>query len=345
MKNLYGVVVISLYCATANAALNELSGAWAGSIGGSSIAVCFNESEELKGVYYSDEFKAPIRLIAIDDVFSAKDKKIETLSGTKRSVTHLLVRYENTLAKTEQVVSLKRVNNSALYDSCSSVAFAGKLATSRSMPTIEYQGHVYNYYKKNGVPLFSLTEKNAVTDKINKDIYELIHPLKTIKAFELELKPSLGSNGSIETSEASITPQFWSSDYLSLNFNQWSVDTGRSGVSWASHTWDLKTGDRVDPWAWVNTKYLWKTPYSGTVKLPKKLTNLLYAITDNLKNCPALDSYDTYEMVITRQGLLVSSPATGNDCDKEWNLTWAQLYPILTPEGKIAAAKMSGSNK
>lgn len=34
MKNLYGVVVISLYCATANAALNELSGAWAGSIGG-----------------------------------------------------------------------------------------------------------------------------------------------------------------------------------------------------------------------------------------------------------------------------------------------------------------------
>lgn len=34
MKNLYGVVVISLYCATANAGLNELSGAWAGSIGG-----------------------------------------------------------------------------------------------------------------------------------------------------------------------------------------------------------------------------------------------------------------------------------------------------------------------
>lgn len=345
MKKLYLVVVISLYSGITNAGLNELSGVWVGSIWGASITVCFKESEGLMGVYYYDEFKTPTRLVAIDDVFSAKKEGIEIWRVTKKSENRLLVNYENTLAKTEEIVSLKRASNSTLHDSCSSIAFTGNLANSNSMRAIEYQGHVYNCYEKNGMPLFSLPGKSVAVEKINRDIYSLIHTKEAINEFELEQKSSLGNNGSIEMSETSITPQFWSNDYLSLNFNQWPVDTGRSGVSWASHTWDLKTGNSVDPWTWVNARYLWETPFSGTVELPKKLTMLLYAITDNLNNCPALDSYDTYDMVITNQGLLISSPANGNECDKEWSLTWDQLYPILTPEGKVAAAKISSSRK
>lgn len=330
--------VIALVCTPLLASAADLAGVWTGTLGKSAITACFNGAEGEHGSYYYQRILSPIQLTQASDNapwvetgntgFWKLDKpQGDTLAGA----------WSKTRGAQSLPLALQRVGSAT--DDCGSDTYnapmeAGPLPISTEKKT--FGEHRYRLKTQGARVTLTLEGDGAAIQKINQQLAALAINDDDQADYFQERRQYLGRNGSALTSEIMVEPTYWSSHFITVKFYRWTAGTGARGISWGLHSWNLHTGERVDPWAWLGGRQEWYDAYSGHLTLPPTFSAWLARQTTTDEGCPAVTSYTTFDLSFNTQGLHLSTPANGDGCDNDLSFTWEQLEPVLTEQGKAA---------
>lgn len=314
----------------------DLAGVWQGTLGKTPITACFNAAPDTGGSYYYQRFLAPIQLAQekAGEPWAEEGKtgfwqldapQGDTLTGT----------WSKAAGGTPLPLTLTRAST----EGCGSDAYNAPMETAPLPAKVEkktFGEHPYQVKTQGAQVTFKLEGDSPAIKKINQQLARLAVSLEGQTAFFSERREYLGRSGSANTSEITVDPTYWSSQWITLKFYRWTAGFGRNGISWGLHTWNLQTGESVDPWTWLGGRQEWYDPYSGEVKLSPTFSAWLEKQTTVDEGCPAVTSYSTFDLSFNTQGLQLSTPATGDGCDNELSFTWDQLAPVLSAQGKAA---------
>ncbi|NVZ71510.1 hypothetical protein [Pseudomonas costantinii] len=330
------LAVIALACAPLLANAADLAGVWKGTLGKSAITACFNGAHGSNGSYYYQRILTPIQLTQANasepwaeegntGFWQLDEPQGDTLTGT----------WSKTLGGKSLVLTLNRAD----ADSCASDTYNNPLEAVPPPVTVEkktFSEHPYQVQTQGGQVILKLEGEGPSIAKINRDLAQLAVSPEGQADFYRERRNALDQSGGTSTSEITVEPFYWSSQWITVRFYRWTAGYGRGGISWGLHSWNLQTGESVDPWTWLGGHQEWYDAYSGHLKLPAKFSMWLAKQTTTDEGCPAVAHYSTFDLSFNTQGLQLSTPATGDGCDNDLNFTWEQLEPVLTEQGKAA---------
>lgn len=332
------VAAIALACTPLLANAADLAGVWTGTLGKSAITACFNGADGEHGSYYYQRILTPIQLTQASDSapwVEEGDTGFWTLDN--RSGDTLAGAWRKTQGGKPLPITLKRVGTP--NDGCGSDAYNAALeAASLPVKTQEksFGGHRYVLKTQGARVTLKLEGDGPAVQKINRQLAALAVNDDDQADYLRERREYLGRNGSALTSEITVEPTYWSSQWITVKFYRWTAGMGARGISWGQHSWNLQTGEAVDPWTWLGGHQQWYDAYSGEVKLSTPFKTWLAKQTTTDEGCPAINSYSTFDLSFNTQGLQLSTPANGDGCDNELSFTWEQLAAVLTAEGKAA---------
>lgn len=330
--------VIALACAPLFANAADLAGVWKGKLGNSPITACFNGTEGKHGSYYYQRILTPIQLTR------ASDKRAWTEEGNtgfwtlnKPQDDVLTGSWLKIEGGKSLPLTLQRIGSPT--DNCGSDAYntpmeAAPLPVKTDKKT--FGGNPYRLNTQGAQVTLKLEGDSPAIQKINRDLAGLAINNGDQADYFRERREYLGRNGSPDTSDITVEPTYWSSQWITVRFYRWTAGYGASGISWGLHSWNLQTGESVDPWTWLGGNQEWNNAYSGHLKLPAKFRTWLAKQTTTDEGCSAVTSYSTFHLSFNTQGMLLSTPAKGDGCDNDLNFTWEQLEPVLTAQGKAA---------
>jgi hypothetical protein len=334
------LAVLALACAPLLVSAADLAGVWKGTLGQSSITACFNGAHGANGSYYYQRILTPIQLTQANasepwaeegntGFWQLDEPQGDTLTGT----------WSKTLGGKSLALALKRADS----DSCASDTYNNPLEAVPPAVTVEkktFGEHAYQVKTQGGQVTLKLEGDGPAIEKINRDLARLAISPEGQADFYRERRNALDQSGSTSTSEITVEPFHWSSQWITVRFYRWTAGYGRGGISWGLHSWNLQTGDSVDPWTWLGGREEWDSPYSGQIKLPSAFSRWLAKQAPTDEGCPAINSYSSFDLSFTTQGLQLSTPATGDGCDNDLSFTWEQLEPVLTAQGKAAVPSL-----
>jgi len=318
-------------------AQTRLQGVWQGQLGSSAITVCFNPADSgANGSYYYNRYLTPIQLSS----FSVPGEwKEEEKNGVTTGIWNIDTSSETAITGTWRSpkdgtvlpVALQRVEPSEASKNCGSDAFVKSLESTNGVTTIEKlseNGHPYSVTTRAGQKTLALVENNsAATRKINQAIAKIAHDPEGVKTFNQERRQSLAAYARPDTSEISVRPVYWSAHWITIQFYHWQVGYGRGGIGWVFHTWNLDTGEEVDPWSWIGSH--------------SKLDAWMKAHTQISPECSEQEAgHGALELTFNETGITLAEPATGSYCDLEFFLSWQDLKPMLSAKGKAAFASL-----
>ncbi|WP_095162807.1 hypothetical protein [Pseudomonas sp. Irchel 3F5] len=332
------LAVLTLACAAgcANAAPPELTGVWQGTLGKTPITACFNAAPDSNGSYYYQRFLTPIQLTqeraserwAEDGrtgFWQLDAPRGDTLSGT----------WSKAPGGTPLPLALTRSS----AEGCGGDAYNAPMEAVPLPVKVEkktFGEHAYHVTTQGAQVTLKLAGDGPAIHKINQQLARLAVSPEGPQAFFNERRDFLGMSGSAATSEISVMPTYWSSQWITVRFYRWSAGFGRSGISWGLHTWNLQTGESVDPWTWIGTRFEWYSPFSGHVSLPKKFASWLQTQATADSECPDVASYGSYDLSFDTQGMRLANKPIGNGCDVDMTFSWNQLQPLLSTQGRAA---------
>ncbi|ASV35002.1 hypothetical protein CI807_02015 [Pseudomonas sp. NS1(2017)] len=330
------LAALALACTPLLATAADLAGVWTGTLGKSAITVCFNGAHGANGSYYYQRILTPIQLTQANasepwveegqtGFWQLDDPQGDTLTGT----------WSKAIGGKSLALMLKRADT----DSCASDTYNNPLEATPPAVKVEkktFAEHAYQVKTQGGQVILKLEGDGEAIDKINRDLARMAINPDGQTDFYRERRNSLDQSGSTSTSEITVEPFYWSSHWITVRFYRWSAGYGRGRISWGLHSWNLQTGEKVDPWTWLGGHEQWDTPYSGQVKLPAAFSTWLAKQTTTDEGCPAVTSYSSFDLSFNTQGLQLSTPAQGDGCDNELSFTWEQLQPVLSPQGQAA---------
>ncbi|NWD67073.1 hypothetical protein HX870_05620 [Pseudomonas gingeri] len=321
----------AISASTASQAQTALQGVWQGQLGSSAITACFNpQANGDGGSYYYNRHRVPIPLSATsvpgawnehtEDGQSTGTWNIDTSSDAAIKGT-----WHSPKDATALPIVLQRVEPSEASTDCGSDAYVNSLEATNGMTTIEKgstNGHAYTVATKAGQKTLSVVGNNdSATRKINKAIAKIAYDPKGVETFNRERRESLTDFAKPFTSEISVKPTYWTTHWVTVQFYHWEKGYGRSGISWTYHTWNLDTGDEVDPWSWIGSQ--------------EKLNAWLKAHTELGPEC-ADSEHGPLELTFDAKGINLAEAATGRDCDLDYSLSWLDVKPMLSAKGKAA---------
>ncbi|MDD2046606.1 hypothetical protein [Pseudomonas putida] len=336
------LAALTLACATgyANAAPIDLAGVWQGTLGKTAITACFNAAPDSNGSYYYQRFLTPIQLTrekasepwAEDGntgFWQLDAPQGDTLTGT----------WSKAAGATPLPLMLTRTS----AEGCGGDAYNAPMEAAPLPVKVEKKAfgeHAYQVRTQGAQVTLKLEGDSPAIRKINQQLAHLAASPEGQAMFFAERRDFLGRSGAAYTSEISVDPTYWSSQWLTVRFYRWAAGFGRGGISWGFHTWNLQTGDSVDPWTWIGTGFKWYSPYSGQVKLPKNFASWLKAqpqtqATED-SECPDVASYESYDLSFDTQGMRLANQPIGDGCDVDLTFSWGQLEPVLSAQGRAA---------
>ncbi|KTC37243.1 hypothetical protein AO265_23240 [Pseudomonas sp. ABAC61] len=322
--------------AYAGAASADLAGVWTGTLGKSAITACFNAAPNSNGSYYYQRFVTPIQLTQAQvGAPWAEDGQ----TGFWQLDAPRGDRLGGTWSKAPGGAPLPLALTRTSTEGCGGDAYNAPLEAVPPPIKVEkkiFGTHHYQRRTQGAQVSLRLEGDGPALKNINRQLELLAISPEGQEEFFSERREYLGRNGSAHTSEISVEPQYWSSQWITVRFYRWTAGMGRNGISWGLHSWNLKTGERVDPWTWVGGRQQWHDAYSGQVKLAPGFATWLERQTTKDADCPAVSSYSSYDLSFNTQGLQLSTPAYGDGCDNELSFTWKQLAPVLSAQGKAA---------
>ncbi|WP_226455753.1 hypothetical protein [Pseudomonas sp. AF03-9] len=330
------LAVLTLACTPLLATAADLAGVWTGTLGKSAITACFNGAHGANGSYYYQRILSPIQLTQanasepwVEDgqtgFWQLDDPQGDTLTGT----------WSKAIGGKGLALRLKRAD----AEGCASDSYNNPLEASPPPVTVEkktFNEHAYQVKTQGGQVTLSLDGDGPAISKINADLARMAISPEGQAQFYRERRNALDQSGGTYTSEITVEPFYWSSQWITVRFYHWAAGYGRGGISWGLHSWNLHTGESVDPWTWLGGQAQWDSPYSGQVQLPATFSAWLTKQTSVDEGCPAVTSYSTFDLSFNTEGLQLSTPAQGDGCDNELSFTWEQLAPVLTAQGKAA---------
>jgi len=330
------ILALAGVSACASAASTDLAGVWQGTLGKSAITACFNAAPNSNGSYYYQRFVTPIQLTQAQAGEPwTEDRKtgfwqLDAPQGDRLSGTWSKVPGGAPLPLALTRISTEGCGDDAYNGPMEAAPLALKVVNKR------FGEHRYQLRTQGAQVSLRLEGDSPALKNINRQLERLAISPEGQEEFFSERREYLGRNGSGYTSEITVEPHYWSSQWLTVRFYRWAAGTGRNGISWGLHTWNLQTGERVDPWTWLGGRQQWSDAYSGQVKLAPGFAMWLEKQTTKDADCPAVSSYSNYDLSFNTQGLQLSTPAYGDGCDNELSFTWEQLAPVLSAEGKAA---------
>ncbi|MFL1552909.1 hypothetical protein ACI77I_28175 [Pseudomonas sp. D47] len=330
------LAVITLAVTPLLASAADLAGVWQGTLGKSAVTACFNGADGEHGSYYYQRILTPIQLTQASDnapwveedntgFWALQKPQGDTLSGGWRK----------TKGGKPLPLTLQRIST----DGCGSDAYNASMEAAPLAVKTEkksFENHAYLLKTQGAQVTVKLEGDGPAIQKINRQLTALAINDEDQADYFHERREYLGRNGSAHTSEIDVEPTYWSSQFITVRFYRWAAGTGARGISWGLHSWNLQTGESVDPWTWLGGRQEWYSAYSGHVELPATFSAWLAKQTTTDEGCPAITSYSSFDLSFNTQGLQLSTRATGDGCDNDLSFTWEQLEPVLTEQGKAA---------
>lgn len=332
------LAIIALACTPLLATATDLTGVWTGTLGKSTITACFNGAEGEHGSYYYQRILTPIQLTqARNNAPWAEEGNTGFWTLENGPGDTLVGAWAKTQGGKPLPIKLQRVGTPD--DGCGSDAYNAPLEAAPLPVKVEKKSfgeHRYVLKTQGAQATLRLEGDGPALQNINAQLAALAVSEDDQADFLRERREYLGRNGSALTSEIAVEPTYWSSQWVTVRFYRWAAGTGARGISWGLHTWNLQTGEAVDPWSWLGGHQQWYDAYSGEVTLSPSFKTWLASQTTTDENCLAITAYSTYDLSFTPQGMQLSTRAQGDGCDNELNFTWAQLEPVLTAQGRAA---------
>lgn len=320
----------------AHATPTDLAGVWTGTLGKAAITACFNASPDSNGSYYYKRFLTPIQL-------SREHAGEPWVEQGNSGAWHLHTPHDNTLTGTWSNPAggkpLPVVLTRTDAGGCASDAYNLPLESAPLPVHVEKASvgtHRYQVKTQGAEVTLTLEGEGQPLQQINRHLAQLAVSPEGQAEFFRERREYLGRNGSAHTSEIEVEPIYWSSHWVTVKFYRWTAGYGRSGISWGLHSWNVQTGERVDPWTWFGSHQTWDDPYSAQVKLSPAFSAWLQQQTSTDPGCPAISSYSRFDLNFDTHGVQLSTPSYGDGCDNELSFTWAQLEPVLSAQGMAA---------
>lgn len=332
------VIALAFTPLLANAA--DLAGVWQGTLGKSAITACFNGADGEQGSYYYQRILTPIQLTQAHNNapwVEAGNTGLWTL-GKPQGDT-LAGAWSKTTDANSLPLALKRIST----EGCGSDTYNAPMEAAPLPVKTEkksFENHPYLLKAQGAQVTIKLAGDSQAIQKINQQLAALAVSDEAQADYFQERREYLGRNGSGYTSEIDVEPTYWSSQFITVKFYRWAAGTGARGISWGLHSWNLQTGERVDPWTWLGGQQKWYDVYSGHVKLPARFSAWLAKQTTTDEGCQAITDSDSFDLSFNTQGLQLSTRATGDGCDNDLSFTWAQLEPVLTEPGKAALPRL-----
>ena len=332
------LAILTLACATGYgyAAPNDLAGVWKGTLGKSTITACFNAAPDSNGSYYYQRFLTPIQLTQekAGEPWAEDGKtgfwQLDALQGDTLT---------GTWSKAAGATPLPLMLTRSSAEGCGGDAYNAPMEAAPLPVKVEKKAFgepAYQVRTQGAQVTLTLEGDSPAIHKINQQLARLAVSPDGQNAFFNERREFLGRIGSAYTSEISVDPTYWSSQWLTVRFYRWSAGFGRGGISWGLHTWNLQTGESVDPWTWIGTGFEWYSPFSGQVKLPKNFATWLETQAAADSDCPGVASYDSYDLSFDTQGMQLANQPIGDGCDVDVTFSWSQLEPLLSAQGRAA---------
>nr|WP_308812213.1 hypothetical protein [Pseudomonas japonica] len=332
------VCLMLAYASPLLANTDELAGVWKGALGSSPITACFNGSTGEHGSYYYQRTLTPIWLTQTSEnapwveegntgFWTLNTPQDDALSGAWRK----------TEGGKPLPITLHRVGLPT--DNCGSDVYNAPMEAEPLPVKIEkktFGDHSYALKIHGAQVTLKLEDDSPAVQMINRQLAALAVYDNDQADYFRERREDLGQNGSAHTTEITVEPTYWSSQFITVSFYRWFAGTGRNGISCGLHSWNLQTGERVDPWTWLGGQQEWYDAYSGHLTLPAKFSTWLGKQTTADEGCPAVTSYTQFDLEFNTHGLHLSTPAYGDGCENDLNFTWEQLEPVLTAQGKAA---------
>lgn len=333
------ILILAAIPFTAQAEATSPQGVWEGAIGDKAIVACFNKFS-WGSYYYLDHLK-PIQLTTSksDQSWHEGDMlgkwnllppKNGTLTGTWFSALSIAL-----------PIKLTRIDGQDDSKACARDSYNLRLET----PPIVETGKVIKFsptrsYRKirfAGQETVELLGADPALNKINAAI-KIDKSKQAVNAHFQQKRNSLAMFGRPIIDERVTMPEYWDENFITINFHVWTAHHGRSGIYNTFRTWNTKTGKEVDLWQWIGASA--KNP-----TIPPKLKKFMVKgiktqqqhATKGIDCSKAYRGKDDYIISLDKKGLHFSEEAWGNGCALAFFMTFKQLSPFLTQEGKKAA--------
>lgn len=340
------LAALPIMAAADGVALNPI-GIWAGTLGELPVKACFNKRGAGADYYYM-KYLQPIELTQQgarwrepDGSWSLEVVDDDHLRGTWTS---------HDGAKTLPI-ALTLVDGRDDPAACARESFMLPLEQApRVTPgkRQKFNQHVYRTLTGVGQQTLELLDAGHGIASINQQLRALVDESPaTVAAYRAADRRVFGGNPMGGPDELNATPAYWSSNWITVNFYRWAAGMGKSGISYGQLTWNLATGKRVDLWRWFGgaDAYADDPFHAGHAPMPAALRELVFKdagmdAADADTEC-STNRAPTAEYLISLRddGMDFVQDARGDGCDLSFSLSFDQLRPVMTPEGRAAVGR------
>lgn len=326
-------------------------GVWSGTVGNSQVTACFMQQPSngtVVGSYYYSRHLQPISLEKFDGGPLLREDSgglWEMSQADALAMTGVWRRGATVLP-----VTLTRVAGSEEQDACTSDAFHAPLEARPAQvvvgPAQQLAARRFRAISMAGVQLVELMDAAPAAQEISRQLRGELLGLAQVAGFKSALRQSLARYGRYRLDQVRAEPLEWTERWFVLDLSRESLDTGAAGSESGSRIWDMRTGKELDPWRWIGGKLARQEQLAYPVvervgTLPPKLSR---AVTAMVKERECVAGYGSPAQASLKAGSVGLEVRLGSalnpSCMTAVLLTYQQLAPFLTAEGKKAVSGM-----
>lgn len=213
-----------------------------------------------------------------------------------------------------------------------------------SVPTITvgkraaYHEHAYRSLNLAGQQTLEILDRGPAIAEINRQLRSYLDQSSVV----------VSGHARSGDNEQLTLPVYWTSQWLTIDFSRWVPGSGKTGISYGNRTWNLSTGKQVDLWSWFGSQSASHDNRfnDGRGPMPTALRDLAFEHVDTSPDFiepPCEGNYlpeAEYLLMLDDEGMTFEQPATGDGCELSFSLTYEQLLPVMTENGKAAVHQM-----
>ena len=311
-------------------------GVWSGTIGTKAIVACFDKASSWTryGSYYYVDHLKPISLTTreTDSYWHEKnDTGYWELAAPIKGIVDGIWRNQ----KSEKFLPIKLAIVDGADDdaACARDSYNSRLESNPKIEIgkiIEFSpGRSYRKLQFAGQETVRLIGPDPALGQLNAFL-KLDQSKATINRYFQQRRESLARTGVPAVDERHTEPKYWDSNFITINFYLWAANEGRQGISNEYRTWNVRTGDEIDLWQWIDES-------SGDSTLPAKLKKFLFKNIQETPECAnGYRGEGIFTLRIDKSGINIYEEAWGNGCENSFFISYEKLKPFLSPAGKRA---------
>lgn len=329
--------LLCMPCANAADAAPNLAGVWQGTLGNGGIVACFNGMLD-NGSYYYTRYKTPIQLQKDDKTQRWNEAGSTGSWALAPSATGIEGTWTDPKTGKSQALTLTLLKETGTQAACASDAYNTPL---EAMPPLQlgkvelFEGKKFRRLRIANYRSVELLDTSAQIASINRDLRAMLPTgIGDMSDYFEKRRIFLGETGRPEEDDTRSAPVFWSARWVTVHFYRWAAGFGSDAMSTDYYTWDLRSGAKVDPWAW----FAGKNAAGGDVAAMPAALDKYFQKTAKL-NGDCKDGYPGqgyFHLSVGDQGMRFWEEARGSGCEQAFDLPYSKMTPFLTPAGKAA---------